>query len=375
MLEPRPAWPPGWPRVLDEHFGAPRPGAYRQSPEDFQVEENLGFTPQGEGEHLWLWVEKRDMTTAMVARQLADLCQVGPRDVGYAGMKDRVAVTRQWFSVHLPGRATPSDLADRLSNDCVTLLAQARHPRKLKRGVHVGNQFRLRLSGEAVEDPQLEARWAWLCRHGVANYFGPQRFGADGRNLLRAVPLLSKGWRKRDDPQGMLLSAARSYLFNTQLAERIANGSWATLLAGEVAVLDGSSSQFCVDLLDDELLARAERLDLHPSGVLWGQGDSRAQDAARDAECAALASHPALCRGIEHAGARLARRPLRLRLAAPALQRLADGAVWLSFGLPAGAFATSVLRELLDHPTLNFQPPSSKGHQQGAADAPTAAVQ
>lgn len=102
-------WPPEWPRYLDDRLGAPQPGEYRQTPDDFLVEEDLGFAPEGQGEHLWLWIAKRDATTSRVASSLAHLCGVTRRDVGYAGMKDRVAVTRQWFSVHLPGKEAPAD--------------------------------------------------------------------------------------------------------------------------------------------------------------------------------------------------------------------------------------------------------------------------
>lgn len=375
MTETRPAWPPRWPRALDARFGPPCPGAYRARPEDFQVEEVLGFAPEGQGEHLWLWVEKRDMTTAMVARELARACEVAPRAIGYAGLKDRVAVTRQWFSVHLPGREMPADLPARLAGQPLTLLETHRHPRKLKRGAHRGNRFRLRLTGEVTTSPGLDERWAWLCRHGVPNYFGPQRFGPDGRNLHRAASLLARGWRKRDDPQGMLLSAARSYLFNVQLAARIERDSWGSPLEGEAVILEGSSSQFVIERLDEELRDRAARLDIHPSGVLWGCGESVAREAALAFERDALAAHQVLCEGLERAGARMARRPLRLRLASPGLERDAEGAIWLSFELPPGAYATSVLRELIDHPTLNFQPSPSGDDERGASDAPTAAVQ
>ncbi|MDI5934646.1 tRNA pseudouridine(13) synthase TruD [Halomonas kalidii] len=344
-------WPPAWPRVLDGECGPPVAGDYRACPEDFAVEECLDFAPQGEGEHLWLWIEKRDLTTAMVARELARLCEASPREVGYSGMKDRIAVTRQWFSVQLPGREAPTALVERLAALGIRVLDQGRHPRKLKRGVHRANRFRLRLTGAAVEDPGFPARWERLCRHGVANYFGPQRFGPDGRNLLRARALLARGWRKRDDRDGMLLSAARSFLFNELLAARIRAGNWATPLSGEVVMLDGTASQFSVEAPDAELSARAERLDLHPSGVLWGSGGSVAGGEASAFEAALPERYPALCGGLERAGVRLARRALRLRLADPALER-GDGELWLSFALPRGAFATAVLRELIMHPGL-----------------------
>lgn len=184
-------------------------------------------------------------------------------------MKDRIAVTRQWLSVQLPGREAPAGLAEALAEGGVTLLESARHPRKLKRGVHRANRFSLVIRGAALDDPRLEARWAWLCAHGVPNAFGPQRFGPQGRNLARARAVLARGWRKRDDRQGMLLSAARSYLFNELLARRLDDGSWNALVPGEVAILDGTASQFVVEDVDAALVERAERLDLHPSGVLW----------------------------------------------------------------------------------------------------------
>ncbi|MCG6658082.1 tRNA pseudouridine(13) synthase TruD [Halomonas campisalis] len=348
------AWPPAWPRALDAAFGAPWPGEYRACAEDFVVEECLDFAPEGQGEHLWLWIEKRELTTLEAVRRLAELCQVSPRAVGYSGMKDRIAVTRQWLSVQLPGREAPAGLAEALAERGMTLLESARHPRKLKRGVHRANRFSLVIRGAAVDDPRLEARWAWLCAHGVPNAFGPQRFGHQGRNLARARAVLARGWRKRDDRQGMLLSAARSYLFNELLAMRLTDGTWNTLVSGEVAILDGTASQFVVECVDESLAERAERLDLHPGGVLWGSGDSQAAGEAAAFEQALRERHPGLCGGLERAEVRLARRALRMRLSAPQLTREAD-CLRLDFRLPRGGFATAVLRELIDHPTLNFE--------------------
>ncbi|PMR79978.1 tRNA pseudouridine(13) synthase TruD [Halomonas urumqiensis] len=344
-------WPAAWPRVLDSALGAPPAGSYRQRPEDFLVEESLDFAPQGEGEHLWLFIEKRDQTTAMVARELARLCEVSPRDVGYSGMKDRVAVTRQWLSVQLPGRQAPEALIERLGERGIQVLDQGRHPRKLKRGVHRTNRFSLRITGEAVGDSGFDVRWQRLCHEGVANYFGPQRFGPDGRNLQRARALLARGWRKRDDRDGMLLSAARSFLFNELLAERVRHESWNQVLPGEVVMLEGSASQFTAEVADEEIQARAARHDLHPTGVLWGTGTSVAVGEAQACERALAQGYPGLCAGLERAGVRMARRALRLRLIEPTLESGEDE-LWLSFSLPRGAFATSVLRELIAHPSL-----------------------
>ena len=344
-----------WPRVLDAEFSPPPPGDYRATPEDFVVEEILDFAPEGQGEHLWLWIEKRGLTTLEVVRHLARACEVTQRAVGYAGMKDRIAVTRQWLSVHLPGREGPDDLAVRLASQGVQVLEQARHPRKLKRGVHRGNRFSLVITGEAVQSPGLEARWEWLCRHGAPNGFGPQRFGPDGRNLVRAGAVLARGWRKRDDREGMMLSTARSYLFNELLAMRQRDGNWDRLLAGEVAMLDGTASQFAVETVDDGLVERAARLDLHPSGVLWGVGASATSGSATEYEQRLRERHGPLCDGLERAGVKLARRPLRMRLDEPRLTR-EPACLRLDFTLPRGSFATAVLRELIEHPTLAAPP-------------------
>ncbi|MCC5883140.1 MAG: tRNA pseudouridine(13) synthase TruD [Halomonas sp.] len=356
--------PGDWPRATEPDFGPPRAGDYRAEPEDFVVEEVLGFVPEEHGEHLWLWVEKRGLTTLEAVRHLARACQVSPRAVGYSGMKDRIAVTRQWLSVHLPGQQAPDDLAEQLAALGVRVLEQVRHPRKLKRGVHRANRFSLRITGEAV-GAELAARWDWLCLHGVPNLFGPQRFGPEGRNLTRARALLARGWRKRDDREGMLLSTARSYLFNELLAMRLADGSWGRLLAGDVAMLDGTASQFLVDSPDAELDQRAERLDLHPAGMLWGIGESLATSEAAHFERAIVERHAPLCRGLEQAGVKMARRALRMRLDQPKLT--VDGVTArLDFHLPRGSFATAVLRELIAHPTLaSFAERKAPGHEPG----------
>ncbi|QEM80828.1 tRNA pseudouridine(13) synthase TruD [Halomonas binhaiensis] len=351
------AWPPQWPRRFDVDFGAPRAGRYRETVEDFDVEECLGFEPEGQGEHLWLWIEKRDATTAMVARELARLCDVGQRDIGYAGMKDRFAVTRQWFSVHLPGREAPEGLVEALQARGLRAERLDRHPRKLKRGVHRGNRFRLRLSGDVTLDENLEQRWRTLLTKGVPNYFGPQRFGPDGRNLVRARDVLDRGWRKRDDRDGMLLSTARSYLFNAQLAERLARGQWDEVLEGDVMMLEGTHSLFQAEADDDSLHQRLASGDIHPTAVLWGQGGSRAAARALQLEQDVLARTPGLCQGLEKAGAKAARRALRVIPGEASLER-GDGEIWLSFELPSGAYATAVLRELMANPSLEFRPDS-----------------
>ncbi|WP_235040117.1 tRNA pseudouridine(13) synthase TruD [Vreelandella profundi] len=336
---------PTWQRYLDAQFGPPQPGQYRAQPEDFWVDEQLDFIPEAHGEHLWLRVEKRNQTTLDVVNTLSRLCGVTPRDIGYSGMKDRIAVTRQWLSVHLPGRDAPADLEQSLNSLGVTVVEQVRHPRKLKRGVHRTNRFVLRISGEAIHQEDFTRRWETLCQHGVPNYFGPQRFGPEGRNLQRAEALLNRGWRKRDDRQGMMLSTARSFLFNQLLSERLADGTWRQPLAGDTLMLDGTQSVFSIDQTDDTLSARAAALDVHPTGILWGVGEP-SQGEVAGYESRLLQQYPALCEGLERSGVKQARRALRMRLLEPQLTWEAE-AVRLSFALPRGSFATAVLSELI----------------------------
>ena len=337
---------PVWQRSLDPRFGPPKPGQYRAQPEDFWVDEQLDFTPEAHGEHLWLRVEKRNQSTLEVVKLLSRLCDVTPRDIGYSGMKDRIAVTRQWLSVHLPGREAPLGLEQSLHAQGITIVEQARHPRKLKRGVHRTNRFVLRLSGDAIASDDFVNRWEALCQLGAPNYFGPQRFGHEGHNLQRAAAILNRGWRKRDDRQGMMLSTARSFLFNHLLSHRIADGTWSQPLAGDTLMLDGTQSVFRIEASDATLQARAAELDVHPTGVLWGVGERGQDDAARY-EDALQQEYPDLCSGLERSGVNQSRRALRMRLLEPQLEWEA-GAVKLAFALPRGSFATAVLSELIE---------------------------
>ncbi|WP_249978695.1 tRNA pseudouridine(13) synthase TruD [Vreelandella olivaria] len=344
---------PQWRRYLDARFGEPKLGQYRAQPEDFIVDEQLDFTPEAHGEHVWLRLEKRNQTTLDVVKILSRLCKVTPRDVGYSGMKDRVAVTRQWLSVHLPGREAPADLGTSLEALGITVLEQARHPRKLKRGVHRTNHFCLKLSGDAVQADDFVQRWEALCKEGVPNYFGPQRFGPGGRNLQRAEAAFAKGWRKRDDRQGMLLSTARSFLFNELLSARLGDGTWCQPLPGDTLMLDGTQSVFGIENVDDSLINRAAELDIHPTGILWGvaqkkiiQGNTENAIAAYEADL--VQQYPALCEGLEKSGVKRAQRALRVRLVEPEL-RWESAAVQLSFALPRGSFATAVVSELIHH--------------------------
>jgi tRNA pseudouridine13 synthase len=317
-------------------------GRMRTEPEDFFVDEQLGFVPTGAGQHLMVHVEKRGANTAWVARQLARLAGVAVRDVGYAGLKDRHAVTRQWFS--LP----ETDAAEALlaiDHPEIRVLECLPHDRKLRRGALSGNRFRIRLRDISGRVEELGDRLAGIGAAGVPNYFGPQRFGRNEGNLPRAAAMLAGEIRIRDRNQrGLLLSAARSALFNAVLAARVNRNRWDRMLPGEVLMLDGTRSLFVCEQPDAETVRRVEELDLHPTGPLPGRGHIPATGEAASEEVGQLAAFDDAVDALAGFGLRQERRPLRLRVR-ELTWSMQGPDLEVAFSLPAGAYATVVLRE------------------------------
>ena len=327
------------------HGAAVLTARIRTSPEDFFVEEIPGFDASGAGEHLLLEVEKRGMNTACAAKCIAAWAGVAESAIGYAGMKDRHAVTRQRYSVWLPKKRAP-DLAH-LQSDDLRVLGHAWHARKLPRGALAGNRFVLVLRSVDGNRDAIDARLQVMTSCGVPNYYGEQRFGREGRNVQQALALFA-GRRFRRDERTMLVSAARSELFNRVLAARVAADTWNAALDGEVWVLDGSRSVFGPEPFSDTLLARLDTFDIHPSGPLWGKGELRSAQAAREAELAAIQDDASaqLRKGLEDVGMNQERRALRLRPQDLEWRWLADDVLELRFALLPGCYATTVLREL-----------------------------
>jgi tRNA pseudouridine13 synthase len=337
-LPSTPAALPEWARA----HGAPLFAAsIRDEPADFQVIEDLGFDLAGDGEHDFLWVEKVAANTDWVARQLARHAGVRAADVGYSGMKDRHAITRQWFSV--PRRETGWAS---FAAEGVTILDVRRHHRKLRRGAHSGNSFRiaLRTPRAAALRQVAEERLACVADCGVPNYFGPQRFGRDGGNIDLARRLFG-GARLKRDKRSIAISAARSFLFNEILSARVADGSWQQVLAGEVVNLDGSGSVFRADSVDETLERRAREMDIHPTATLWGLRSEISGEVIETLERNATDVHADLRTGLERLSVKAAHRPLRMRVADLSWE-IENDALWLEFTLPPGAFATAVLREI-----------------------------
>lgn len=332
-----PQWPNAYP-------GSGASATLKRLNEDFIVTELPLQLPSGEGEHLWLDVEKNGANTAFVAQRLAEAAGVQDRDVGYAGLKDRHAITRQWFSIYLPngkGKGETPDLTQ-LQHPEFKVLSQSRHVKKLRPGDLQGNRFRIVLRDVAGDRDAIEANLKAVASQGVPNYFGAQRFGHDGGNVEQGRAMLAREIRVRNPKKkGIYLSAVRSFLFNEVLALRIRQGLWGKTLPG--------------DVLDE-----AGR----PTGPLWGRGRVTTTDQAQALENGVAERHAALCDGMEHAGLDQERRAL---VASPVDMSWewpqADQLV-LTFSLPAGNYATSVLNEIL----VTTEPERHTENEAAAAD-------
>jgi tRNA pseudouridine13 synthase len=338
----------GTPPMLPHAHGGPAgTGLIKASPEDFVVEEILGFELSGEGEHVFLRIEKRGENTDYVARQLARFAGVPIRNVGYAGLKDRHGRTIQWYSVQLPGKAGP-DWRE-MDSGSLRVLDIGRNSRKLKKGAAAGNRFELTVREIKADRSLLEQRLARIAEQGVPNYFGAQRFGREGQNLEKARELFA-GTAARPDPhkRGLYLSAARSEIFNRILARRVAEGTWNQAIPGDAFMFGDSRSFFKPEELTPDILRRVADKDIHPSGVLWGKDASAATDAAAAIEQAVADESAEYCRGLEQFGLDTARRQFRLCPAELRWEFPDPQTLRLCFTLPAGAYATTVLRELVD---------------------------
>jgi len=314
-------------------------GLVKSRNDDFRVDEELGFEPSGEGEHWLLQVEKDGLTTPQLVSRLAADFGLHPRHIGFSGLKDKNALTTQWLSLHLPGKPLPEP---RSAGDGYRVLRAARHRAKLRRGTHRANRFRVRVRGfDDLPDTTLR-QLAELERHGMANYFGAQRFGRRGDNVAQALARLDRPGLKRQQ-KSLLISALRSELFNRLLARRVLDDSWRTPVDGDVFMLRGSHSIFSAPL-DDEIRRRFDELDISATGSLYGAGDSRLDGEALQIEQRVFDANREICACLERQGARPQLRPLRVPVEdfEYRLDRR-DKVLEMAVKLPAGSYLTSLL--------------------------------
>jgi tRNA pseudouridine13 synthase len=328
--------------------------SFTPTSDTFVVEEVPAYVPSGQGEHTYLWIEKTDLTTFEAVRRIARACDVDARDVGYAGMKDRHATTRQWLSIP---RLDP-ERALALAVDGVRVLDARRHGNKLRTGHLHGNRFEVVLTGAADGDERvLGERLQTLARDGLANRYGDQRFGATGENAAQGLAILRGERRERDQrKRRLLLSAAQSAVFNRYLELRAAGGVASELRrvrAGDVLQKTASGGSFvCTDVAIDQ--ARVDAGEIVPTGPMPG---TRVMDPPPDSEAGQLEQRALDACGatrddFARAGRDLpgARRPVivNLELGTPAIiAEPARGALRVRFGLPAGSYATVAIDCLL----------------------------
>ena len=358
---------------------------FKSCPEHFIVNEQLDIDFTEEGEHLWLLIKKTGMNTAHTAQLLADWAGIPIRDIGYSGLKDRQAVTTQWFSLRIPNRTLPETIFapnNLPEHEQVEILDQHWHNKKLNRGTHKSNQFIITLTDVQYEDIKaVEQCLQHISEEGVPNYFGAQRFGHYGNNISEALKWFSslqdskdgtnaeqrgsdnksrstrKGHHKRRiskrqrEQQSMLLSAARSLIFNKILDARVKNATWNSGLLGEVYNLAGTGSIFTSDTLSDELIQRLRIKDIHPTAVLWGTNNDQVAGAAPQLERSIIEEDlilSQLAQGLETHGIKAQRRALRLMPQELSWRWPTPQSLELQFSLTTGSYATSVLASLVN---------------------------
>lgn len=373
---------------LPRAYGEPLASAQLKStPSDFIVREALGFELDGEGEHLYLHIRKCGLNTSDVLEQLQREFQCGSVDIGVSGLKDKNAVTDQWFSVrsskrvedtslkcasmvaplaaNTSGNKNPLDTSESSVDINVAVpqgeyivLESHRHSRKLRRGAHRHNRFIITLRHVAAPDLKMaqnaiDHRLKLISEHGFVNYFGPQRFGINQQNLVKAERYFANPKRKISRVQrGLLISSARSLLFNQVCAERVKQSNWNVPLTGEPMLLDGSHSFFVNNSDSDGVdknntVARCLAHDVHPTGPLWGQGDALSIGECRQFETNILQKYKVFTDGLEKAGLKQQRRALRAGVEQLKWHWQEPEVLTINFNLLKGVYATSFLSEIM----------------------------
>lgn len=310
---------------------------------DFVVKEQLGYDMSGDGEFIAVKVRKTDCNTLFVGEQLAKFAGISARNMSYAGLKDRKAVTEQWFSLQMPGQSTPD--FSQFSLDGVEILDVTRHQRKIRIGSLQGNHFEILLRN-AEETDELKVRLDFLAKNGFPNYFTEQRFGRDGNNLTQALRWANGEIKVKDrNKRSFYLSAARSEIFNLIVSKRMELDLAQQILVGDVLQLNGSHSWFVVDESEDlaQLQQRLAQQDVLLTAPLIGEEEKSAVDFEHEI----FAQYQALFALMRQERMKAARRPILMQPQQFQWQFEPNG-LRLQFDLPAGSYATALIRELVN---------------------------
>ena len=310
---------------------------------DFVVKEQLGYDMSGDGEFVAVKVRKTDCNTLFVGEQLAKFAGISARNMSYAGLKDRKAVTEQWFSLQMPGQPTPD--FSQFSLEGVEILDVTRHQRKIRIGSLQGNHFEILLRN-VEETNELKVRLDFLAKNGFPNYFTEQRFGRDGNNLTQALRWANGEIKVKDrNKRSFYLSAARSEIFNLIVSKRLELNLAQQILVGDVLQLNGSHSWFVVDESEDlaQLQQRLAQQDVLLTAPLIGEEEKSAVDFEHEI----FAQHQALFALMRQERMKAARRPILMQPQHFQWQFEPNG-LRLQFALPAGGYATALIRELVN---------------------------
>ena len=310
---------------------------------DFVVKEQLGYDMSGDGEFVAVKVRKTDCNTLFVGEQLAKFAGISARNMSYAGLKDRKAVTEQWFSLQMPGQPTPD--FSQFSLEGVEILDVTRHQRKIRIGSLQGNHFEILLRN-VEETDELKVRLDFLAKNGFPNYFTEQRFGRDGNNLTQALRWANGEIKVKDrNKRSFYLSAARSEIFNLIVSTRMELNLAQQILVGDVLQLNGSHSWFVVDESEDlaQLQQRLAQQDVLLTAPLIGEEEKSAVDFEHEI----FAQHQALFALMHQERMKAARRPILMQPQHFQWQFEPNG-LRLQFALPAGSYATALIRELVN---------------------------
>ncbi|HEX9619732.1 MAG TPA: tRNA pseudouridine(13) synthase TruD [Polyangiaceae bacterium] len=323
-------------------------GCIGEAPDDFVVDEIPLYEASGSGQHLFVRVRKRSMTTPELCHAVARAAGVNERDIGYAGLKDRHAVTTQWLS--LPAAGVDPERWD--LPDGVEVLAVRLHENKLRTGHLAANAFDIRVVGAGEGGAERAgAVVAFLIEQGVPNYFGPQRFGGGGTNLAAALDWARAGLpRTRRFKAKLWPSVLQAEVFNRYLTSRLALGT-DRLLDGEVVRLDRTTRWFVVDDPEKER-PRLHARDVHLTGPVFGPRAPRAARRGAALELAALGELELSDADLARLG-KLApgtRRDLFMRPTGAAIEPGVDASFRVCFSLPAGGYATQVIGEITGTP-------------------------
>ncbi|AMG68567.1 TPA: tRNA pseudouridine(13) synthase TruD [Providencia stuartii] len=329
-------------------------GKLKSQPEDFIVKEDLGFELDGEGEHVMVRVEKTGCNTLFVAEQLAKFAKISARSVSYAGLKDRNAVTEQWFCLQMPGKETPDFSLWQL--DGCRVIATTRQKRKLRIGTLKGNQFELTIRDISVPE-DVEARLQKVAEQGIPNYFGEQRFGRDGQNLTQALRWANQEITVRErNKRSFYLSAARSAMFNHVASERIENQTINQVLLGDALQLTGRGSWFVATAEElPTLQARVASGELSITAPLPGDGELGTQEDALVFETNSLESYYSLMTLMKNERVSSTRRAMIVKPQNFQWQWIDQTTLKLNFFLNSGSFATSVVREIINQDSADVK--------------------